>query len=529
MTASNSSTATGDPQSWGVLAPRGQSFVSPIALARMDGKPGLDIIAASRDTREVYIFTHEGDTLSNWPQPVINTIRAGLVAGDLDGDNLLEVVAIDEKGVLYAWNHDGTEWMDGDSNPGTSGVFATLPGCFFQYSTPALADLDNDGDDDIIVGTEGNWVYAFDETGANLPGWPVALLTDIGGSVAVGDVDDNGDLEVVFYETGGTVQALNHDASVLWASWIPTPSIGFFNPSPAIGDVTGDGKLETFIPSPNGNVYAIASTGAYFGGWPQQYSSFTTTESSPIIADLDGDGILDVVLGDETEFINAWTGGGNNVAGFPLATTDALRSTPAVADLTGDGNAELVAAGWDKQIYIWNFTASYSEDPLSWPQFHANVHNDGLVGRVIPTGVLDVAFAFEVFEKSVDLSWYLPPQSGYLFDILRAPVSNERAGEFRVLARDVAVDTEGALRYADRSVTPGDRYVYRIEESGGEGEYETPAVYVPVRVAGMTQNYPNPFNPVTRITYWVPEGSGQRVELVVYDVRGCAGAHAGQR
>ncbi len=36
----------------------------------------------------------------------------------------------------------------------------------------------------------------------------------------------------------------------------------------------------------------------------------------------------------------------------------------------------------------------------------------------------------------------------------------------------------------------------------------------------MSQNYPNPFNPTTKIKYFVPEGSVQRVSLVVYDVTG---------
>jgi hypothetical protein len=271
------------------------------------------------------------------------------------------------------------------------------------------------------------------------------------------------------------------------------------------------------VASANGHIYGYASNGALLSGWPQQYSAITTTESSPVIADMDGDGSLDIILGDESVFINAWDASGNNVPGFPLGTTDALRSVPAVADLDGNGDPELVASGWDKTVYVWDFKEPYSEHPRSWPQFHANVHNNGLVGAVIPTGVQEASFAFEVVGDAVDLSWLMPSAAGYIFDIYRAADGEET---FMRIASGLGMDGGQQVRYVDRDVEPGARYVYRIDESDGEQSYRTQAVYIPVRAAGMTQNYPNPFNPVTRITYWVPEGAAQRVDLVIYDVRG---------
>jgi hypothetical protein len=147
------------------------------------------------------------------------------------------------------------------------------------------------------------------------------------------------------------------------------------------------------------------------------------------------------------------------------------------------------------------------------------VHNNGLVGAVIPTGIEDVAFAYAVSGRSVELVWYLPAQAGYFFDVYRSTAA-PGGGEFERMASGVGVDVEGRLSYADRTVEAGVRYVYRLEAAEGSGSYETPVIYVPVTRAGLGQNYPNPFNPVTRIAYWVPEGSVQEVELVVYDVRG---------
>jgi hypothetical protein len=493
--------------------------VSHIALARIDGLPGLDIIAASRDSMLVTVVNNLGVELTGWPQPVEHTIRAGLAVGDLDGDNLLEIVTIDEKGVLYAWNHDGTEYIDGDSNPLTPGVLKRLPSCFFHYSVPALADIDNDNADEIIFGTEADSLYVLNGDGSAVPGWPLGLGADMSGSVAVGDVDDDGDLEIVANTRGGTVAAYHHDASMLWVRYNVDNGL-FFAPSPALGDVTGDGKLETFLPSSDGYLYGITSTGADLAGWPVEYSSYVTTESSPIIIDIDGDSAEDIILGDETEYIRAWNAAGNLVDGFPLATQDAMRGVPAAGDLDLDGDVDLVAAGWDAFVYAWDFPGLYNADASPWPQFHANSHNNGLLGAVIPSGVLDVAFSFDIVGNAVDLIWNLPPTRGYLFNVDRAPFVAEHAEEFEPIVRGLATGADGVIRFRDRSVEAGQRYVYRITEADGDGEFQSPAVYVPVQQAGMTQNYPNPFNPVTRITYWVPDGPGQRVDLVVYDVSG---------
>jgi len=92
--------ADNNAQTWGLLTTAGNAFVSHIALANVDTVPGLDIIAGSRDTREVYVFNYQGNTLPGWPQPIENSIRAGLVAGDINDDDVREIIAVDEKGVL---------------------------------------------------------------------------------------------------------------------------------------------------------------------------------------------------------------------------------------------------------------------------------------------------------------------------------------------------------------------------------------------------------------------------------------------
>ncbi len=128
-----------------------------------------------------------------------------------------------------------------------------------------------------------------------------------------------------------------------------------FGPSPALGDLDGDGKLEVVIPSKNRNLYAVHWNGTDLPGWPVVYASQLYTESSPVIADIDGDGALDVVLGDETKYHQRVECDRPTPDGFPLALGDAVRATPRVADVDEDGDVDMIAAGWDKTVYVWDF------------------------------------------------------------------------------------------------------------------------------------------------------------------------------
>jgi len=290
-----------------------------------------------------------------------------------------------------------------------------------------------------------------------------------------------------------------------------------------LADVTGDAKLEMFIPSKNGRIYGLTYNGNFLPGWPVFYNtSAQYTESSPIVADVDGNGVPDIVLGDESNFLRAFDVLGQPLAGFPLTTDDAMRSVPTVVDVDQDGSVDLVAAGWDKTVRVWDFTGTWNAANAPWPRFHANLHNNGRLGFVVPTPVTGTRFVFTVGEERIELSWYVPAEAGRVFDVERAEVENGQAGVFRRIVRGVGASVDGRVEVTDGDVEMGSRYVYRL--SGETGVvHETSGVYVPVSRAALGQNYPNPFNPVTKIEYWVPEGgagSKAGVNVVVYDVRG---------
>ncbi len=381
----------GDQQgiTWGVLSSQGQDFIGPAALGNCDGNPGFEIAAAAYTSKQMFLFRGDGTVMPGWPQSTVDFIRAGVVLGDIDGNGQPEIIAVDQDAYLYAWHVNGTEVIDGDSNPLTNGVFKRLPDTSqWQYQMPSLADIDSDGKKEIIIATQDMKVYALNENGTNVPGWPYALANFAGGGIAIGDIDNNGDLEVVTtVRSSGDIIAINHDGTDLWHTWINNNL--FFNPSPVLADLTGDNKLEAICPSSNGRLYAISYDGSYAPGWPVFYSTKTYTESSPIVGDVNGDGSVDVLLGDEARFINAWSNVGVPLDGFPLVTKDAVRGTPAICDLNKDGKVDIVAVGYDKTVYTWALNAVYNPALMPWPEYKHDAQHSGRYGAVVATDAGD--------------------------------------------------------------------------------------------------------------------------------------------
>ncbi|MCK5408413.1 MAG: VCBS repeat-containing protein, partial [Candidatus Krumholzibacteria bacterium] len=334
-----------DAHTWGILTTAGNEFVAPLALAQVDGLPGRDIIAASRDTREVYVFNYQGNVVAGWPQPVENTIRAAMSVGDLDGNGALEIIAVDVAGVIYAWNLDGSEFMDGDSNPLTPGVFYRLPGCTFQYSSPALADLDNNGTQELIVGSQSDELYVLDQSGSVWPGWPVVLSSDIAGSPAVGDIDGDGDLDLVCGNSANETNTMYRNIGGLFegdAAWLSDPTQS--TAAVALGDIDGDGDLDVVC----ANVSAANTLYLNSSGVVSPTSSWSAAPGVDswcvAVGDVDGDGDLDVVFGNHGAPNTLYLNDGSTLATTPAWSSSGLFNTSRIAlgDLDGDGDLDLV-------------------------------------------------------------------------------------------------------------------------------------------------------------------------------------------
>ncbi len=375
--------ADGDanPLTKGPISDQGYNFRSALAAADLTPSPGLELVASSWDTGEIYLFEFadgpggvEASIASGWPRPVANGygIWGSVSLGDVDNDKRLEIFVVDVGGNLHAWNADGSELIDGDNNAGTQGVFDTGLGSW-PRGTAAFADIDGDGDDEIFMPTASGELRGYDGDGSDLPGFPITGMTQIYSSPAIGDIDDDDEIEIVIAAEDDSLYVFNHDGSHLAGFPMPlTNNNGSLKaPSPALADITGDGLPEIFacgvVGSHTMDIGWIDSAGAWMPGWPIDIGDHS--QSSPVVGDLDGDGDFEVILAHEDGNIDAWHHDGAPVDGFPLSTSEFARAVPSLVDVDQNGSLDMIFVGWDRNIYIWEFPTVYDPAMTPWYSF----------------------------------------------------------------------------------------------------------------------------------------------------------------
>jgi peptidase C25-like protein/VCBS repeat protein len=373
----------------------GKNYAGGATVADIDGG-GLDILAATWDTKKVYLFDSQGVVKPGWPFTTAAETFSTPAVWDLDGDGKKEIFFGNNGPYLYGLKYNGTEWMDGDANPATNGVFKALGGGF-NYGTPAIADVDGNLQPDIVYGASDGNLYAWRPNGTNLPGFPVALGGPVYGSVALGYLDGASDTQMdIVVAAGGVCDSLFvYLANGTRRPGFPVPlkSSGGFGkgPSPALADIDGDGFLDIVAAGTDGMLKVFDRNGALLPAFANvRFSSLTdaATESSPVVADINGDGSPDIVIGDDNGVLSAYGADGSMLIGFPIHVPGEIKGTPALCDCDGDGLTEIALVGWDSRLYVWDYDFAFSPGgPAPWPQFHHDAMHTGFASALT---VLDV-------------------------------------------------------------------------------------------------------------------------------------------
>ncbi|MCP4698075.1 MAG: VCBS repeat-containing protein [Gammaproteobacteria bacterium] len=284
-------------------------------------------------------------------------------------------------------------------------------------SAPALADLDKDGDWDALIGADDGTLRYFENTGGT--GNPVFRErigpdnplneVDVGSdsTPALADLDNDGDWDVLIGVGGGknsTLHYFENTGSV--DNPVFSERFGPDNPwtgmdvedysSPALADLDNDGDWDALIGTKNGTLHYfenIGNTGnpvfnERFGSDnPLKDVDVGDYNSAPTLADLDKDGDWDALIGAEDGTLRYFENTGS--AGNPLFSErfgpGSLRngmdagnnSSLALADLDKDGDWDALIGAEDGRLRYFENTG----DPRN-PVFSERPDSDNPLNRM---------------------------------------------------------------------------------------------------------------------------------------------------
>lgn len=159
--------------------------VSPvIADLNQDGVLEVTVVT---ELGTAFSVAHDGTDSTTFVSESGFSNPSRLAVGDIDGDQFLDVVFVSAN-KLYVLNHtgfvkDGFPVAVSRDNPGT-------------LSSPVLVDLNGDNLADIAVGTGQNQVVAFDGNGEPVAGFPLSTGGAVHATPFATDIDGDGDVEL---------------------------------------------------------------------------------------------------------------------------------------------------------------------------------------------------------------------------------------------------------------------------------------------------------------------------------------------
>ncbi len=229
------------------------------ALGDIDGDDTLEIVVGSYDNK-LYAFNYDGSVL--WSYITGNKIYSTPAIGDLDNDGDLDVVVGSYDGYVYA--------LDGSTGTTIWPPFDTKG--WIGITSPTLADIDADGILEIIIGSGGGERLYCLEGDSGLLKWSINPTLPqnhmIRPSCAIADINSNGALEIVLGTHDFYCRAFESNGDKKWNY----PLLSDPHSSPALGDIDGDGQIEVVVATLSGQVFVL--------DWPVDPDDVEETENA---------------------------------------------------------------------------------------------------------------------------------------------------------------------------------------------------------------------------------------------------------
>jgi len=346
----------------------GANGARSVYSADVDGDGDNDVLSASYDDDKIAWYENWDGQGMFGLQQIITTNANGaqsVFCSDLDGDG--------DNDVLSASNFDNKiAWHENMDNQGTFGIQQLITSSAFGAFSVYSADMDGDGDYDVLSASELDdkiaWYENTDGLGTFGPQQVITNSANGARSVYSADLDGDGDNDVL--------SASYYDAKIAWYENMDgfgtfgyqriITTIAYHANSVYSADLDGDGDNDVLSASYNDNKIAwyenIDGQGT-FG--PQQTLTINTLGARSVFSiDLDGDGDNDVLSASQDDNKIAWFKNLDGLGTFgpqQVITTSASWARSVFStDLDGDGdNDVLSASSWDGEVAWYENIGGY--------------------------------------------------------------------------------------------------------------------------------------------------------------------------
>jgi hypothetical protein len=462
------------------------------------------------DAGNINFFRNIGnDTLPQWElvSADYNSIdvnkRSAPSFADIDGDSDFDLFIGQGQGKTSFYRNDGSPFLPSWTPITHDYIFLD----FGSHTSPALVDIDADGDNDLFVGeSEGNLNFLRTENQVQIPQFTLitenyfAIEAEDYSSPAFADIDADGDLDLFVGRKDGKVELyrnIGNPQSALWnleQDQLVLIDVGGYA-TPALADIDGDTDLDLFVGQIYGKIYFYKNDGT-----PQIPSWILTTEqfesidvgwySSPAFGDLDLDGDFDLLIGnDEGEILFYRNEDSSKDYSFVFCSDgyDSIdvgeRSAPVLSDFDSDGDQDLFVG-----------------DSKGGLHYYKNLTLNSIRGKVTD-GINPLVGETVYLSGSKENSTLTDSSGDYEFIGLQV-------GNYCVFREPTS------FQYC---FSPLDSDTFDINFIGTTQVDEFHEQNMPQSLH-LYPNYPNPFNPVTNICYFLPLDT--EIKLTIYNLKG---------
>ena len=315
-----------------IIGPSLRHGASAIKFIDLDGDFDLDLSWGDYFQQSMYIIWNIGTASSplmnienvtqQFPQndPILTTGQNMPSFTDIDGDGDLDLFASVLSGAY------GSQWINNfiyyeNIGSANSPYYEHRTDNFLDgidvllNSTPEIYDIDNDGDDDLFIGTmvdpsENPWtgrIYFYRNLGdENYPIFELEttefLGTDLGTdlSIVFGDLNSDSLPDAVVGNANGFIKIFINNGDESFSFLEDMPNVDLSGTStPELGDVDGDGDLDLIVGESNGDILYFERIDSENVEFSLQFNLIETPYSytAPELFDIDNDQDLDLLIG----------------------------------------------------------------------------------------------------------------------------------------------------------------------------------------------------------------------------------------